>query len=113
MNGGDMRDVKKYAEISAPASKYVFVEDPIRNLTYLWSAWRVFPQTDRWKQPVAIWHNNKSNLGFADGHVEMHRWVDWRTIEYAKTALSVISDDQQDNEDLKYMQRGFATRTGR
>jgi len=33
---------------------------------------------------VAIWHGKQSNMSFADGHAEKHRWLDTLTIDSAQ-----------------------------
>lgn len=112
MNGkheyGIGRSVEMYSDIKAPVSKYVFVEenDP-RGFNE--RAWHLDPTGDSWGDPLAIWHNNKSTLGFADGHAELHTWRDQRTVEFSNGGYWGISDAHQpDNPDLKYMQAGYA-----
>lgn len=112
MNGkheyGIGRSVEMYTDIKVPAGKYVFVEenDP-RGFNE--RAWHLYPTGDSWGDPLAIWHNNKSTLGFADGHAQLHRWRDQRTIEFSNGGYWGISDAYQpDNPDLKYMQAGYA-----
>jgi prepilin-type processing-associated H-X9-DG protein len=112
MNGkheyGAGRSVEIYTDIKGPVGKYVFVEenDP-RGFNE--RAWHLNPSGDSWGDPLAIWHNNKSTLGFADGHAELHTWRDQRTIEFSNGGYWGISDAYQpDNPDLKYMQAGYA-----
>jgi prepilin-type N-terminal cleavage/methylation domain-containing protein/prepilin-type processing-associated H-X9-DG protein len=114
MNGGLQEDgimppgtpdpkynVKKYSEIKLPSSKVVFVEEA--RFGYNWDNWalQIFDKK-HWTDPLAIWHNRKSTLGFADGHAELHRWVDDTTIE-----MSERPDPSKiyagDSEDLKFM----------
>jgi prepilin-type processing-associated H-X9-DG protein len=66
---------------------------------------------------LAIWHYNKSNLGFADGHAETHRWMDKRTIRLGQVKTqneldSAIKVDQTGNQDLIYMQKHYAALRG-
>ena len=77
------RAIRKYTEIRNPSTKYVFVEeaDPRQ---WNMGSWIVYPTGDSWCDPLSIWHGNRSCLGWADGHTEMHRWLDERTIEMAK-----------------------------
>ena len=65
------------------------------------SGWMLpfYATTPTWRDPIAIWHNKRSTLGFADGHAEMHGWVDQETIGYSAV--------QPDNPDLEYMRRGY------
>jgi prepilin-type processing-associated H-X9-DG protein len=36
-----------------------------------------------WIDPFAIFHGNVSTIGFADGHAELHKWVEATTIKAA------------------------------
>jgi len=46
------------------------------------------PVSRRWGDPFGIWHRrNRSTLGFADGHVDMHRWYSEGLIEWNELAL--------------------------
>jgi prepilin-type processing-associated H-X9-DG protein len=35
---------------------------------------------------LAVYHNNKGTLGFADGHAIMYKWRDQQTIDYGRKA---------------------------
>jgi len=68
---------------------------------------------------LAIWHaRDKSTLGWADGHVESHRWQDKATIELASydikslQGIEMPSEDWDKNvryqgEDIRYLVKGF------
>ncbi len=115
MNGEDKygfskRAIEVYDEIKTPSMKYVFVEE---SDTRGWNmgSWVVNPTGDSWIDPLAIWHNKRSTLGFADGHSEKHRWEDERTIELGgEETWGAVSRNQPDNPDLIYMQRGYQLR---
>ena len=50
-----------------------------------------------WIDPMAIFHNDRSTIGFADGHAEKHLWLDGDTIRRAggeSTAPSLGRDVQ-------------------
>jgi len=76
-NGEDWDYVKvnNYREIRNPATRYIFVEEMDTRGGNMGS-WQMHPKAKTWTDPVAMWHNKKSTLGFADGHTEMHQWVD-------------------------------------
>jgi len=48
-----------------------------------------------------------AHLGFADGHSELHRWVDKRTIQLAAEkdwdVVRLTRDNQAGNEDITFM----------
>jgi len=97
--------IKFYDEIKSPATKYVFVEEADPRGWGVGS-WVLDPRVNnQWVDPLAIWHNGKSNLGFADGHAETHRWVDKSTLEMATFYMHVPPGK---GEDLRYMQKGYA-----
>lgn len=96
---------KKLTEIKSPGDKYVFLEES-DGRGYNMGSWVVFPTGDQWVDPLAIWHNDKSTLGYADGHAEKHIWVDEETIDMAENQTFYYY--APDSEDLKYMQRNYA-----
>jgi prepilin-type processing-associated H-X9-DG protein len=62
---------------------------------------------------VAIYHNNKSTLGFADGHAVMHRWLDGQTIQRGRqcaagiAGLSHNNGDSMGPRDARFMAEGY------
>ncbi len=93
---GSISGFQEYGEIAAPAEKYVFVEEnythgPGRSASLppdrgynpgVWSFWRS-NASEAWWDPIAAWHDEGMNLGFADGHAEYRRWMDQRTVWFA------------------------------
>jgi prepilin-type processing-associated H-X9-DG protein len=81
-------------------------------------SWQMYPRNRTWTDPVAMWHNKKTTLGFADGHAEMHDWRDQYFIDWNLKAmygdpsftfgLTPPSDAQ---EDVDYMSKGFACKS--
>ncbi len=95
-------------EIKQPGSKYVFVEESDKRKWNMGS-WVLNPKKkEYWVDPLAIWHNKRSTLGFADGHSEKHRWLDERTIEMSKKQEH--NAHHPGSPDLEYMHRGYAYR---
>jgi prepilin-type processing-associated H-X9-DG protein len=95
-------------EILDPASALVFIEEPDprgRNL----GSWLLALETENWIDPVATWHERACNLGFADGHVERHRWqnqstIDWGTAaQFADPGFSFHMIPEDGFEDYDYM----------
>lgn len=77
----------KYSDIKNPATKYVFLAecDP---RGYNMGSWVMNPKSRQWVDAFGIWHSrNSSTLGWADGHVEMHRWLGEGLIEWNERAL--------------------------
>jgi len=104
------RAVVKYTEIRNASTKYVFVEDADPRKWNMGS-WIVNATGDSWADPLSIWHNKRSTLGWADGHAEVRRWLDPRTLQMSEKGL--FGANQPDNPDLIFMQRGYQLRPAR
>ncbi len=88
--------VYKTGEIVTPGHKIVWLEEADG---HGWNhrTWNIFlDTTSKWGDPFAIWHNNRSTLGFADGHAEMHYWEDdsTRAMSEAQTKQYAIPSDE-------------------
>ncbi len=109
-NGYD--EAKKYTDLKRPATRYIFVEE-IDPRGYNIGSWQMNPGPKTWTDPVAMWHNKQSTLGFADGHAEMHRWIDESFIEWNLKAMHNtgfsfgMTPPANEREDIEYMARGF------
>ncbi|UCG58254.1 MAG: type II secretion system protein [Phycisphaerales bacterium] len=101
------RAIKWYSEIRNPATKYVFVEES-DNRGWNMGSWVLDPVGGRWIDPLAIWHNKRSCLGFADGHAEKHRWLDERTIEMSENQS--FNENHPGSLDLRYMLNHYELR---
>lgn len=98
---------EKYSDIAKPATTYIFVEeaDPRG-----WNrgSWVLNPQGRTWVDPLAIWHSNtRGTLGYADGHVEIHSWVDTSTVEMSRRQEFVRAVPANEGKDLQFMLAGF------
>jgi prepilin-type processing-associated H-X9-DG protein len=109
--GGPMKPLVvavKFSDITAPSSNYVFVEEDVsgKNQTVNAGGFMLFRSGyyDWWDWP-ASYHNDRNTFGFADGHAEIHRWQDPRTINLMKG----ISGDPYPlgNEDLHWLANGY------
>jgi len=101
---------EKYAHVQQPATKYVFVEeaDPRG-----WNkgSWVVNPRDNTWVDPLAIWHSrSRSSLGYADGHAEIHQWVDSSTVEMSRKQEFFQPVPTEEGEDQRFMLKGFPQR---
>ena len=105
------------SDIKQPATKYVFIAecDP-RGTNLNW--WELNHTGRKWTDPFGIWHSrNRSTLGFADGHVDMHRWYSETLIEWNELALwdpqkfsfhrDPGSGDSLELEDFEWALKGF------
>ncbi|MCF7957970.1 MAG: hypothetical protein K9M57_05920, partial [Phycisphaerae bacterium] len=100
--------VNKLGTIKSPSSKFVFVEDS-DDRGYNMGSWVLNgnPTAWSWTDPMALWHNDSSTLGFADGHAEMHKW-NKQSREYFSNPFEGgwQNANQPDNPDLTYAKRG-------
>lgn len=115
-NGEDWSSYVKarvYSDLTNPAQKYVFVEDcDPRGMTL--GSWQMDPKSRQWIDPVGMWHDNKSTLGFADGHAETHPWHDRSFIDWNLTAMRTpyqfafhMKPPADEQEDVEYMASRF------
>jgi len=86
--GGHNYAVKRMDEIVSPVDKIVFIEniDPRGWNGGSWIMGGYASTKPDWTDPVAIFHIDRSTLGFADGHAEKHTWLDKSTIEMSRLA---------------------------
>jgi len=103
----------KYSDLKRPATKYVFLEDIDPRGSNVGS-WVMNFKPPRWVDPLAMWHNERSTIGFDDGNSEMHRWenrsfIDWaQRAMFAPTAFAFyMSHPANEVEDINYMARGY------
>lgn len=104
---------KKYTDIRNPATKYVFLED-IDPRGYNAGSWQMYLNPPGFIDPVAMWHNERTTLGFADSHSEMHRWHDQSFIDWGKQAMYEPSNftfymipPNDERQDLEFLAKGF------
>lgn len=102
--------VTRFNEIQAPAQKYVFVEEKIDGRqTYNRGSFMMMvdAQYTSWWDYPADFHGPQSTLGFADGHVERHKWTDPRTLELVEKGWDDVPLNQPNNEDQAWMLAGY------
>ncbi|MHC4544558.1 MAG: prepilin-type N-terminal cleavage/methylation domain-containing protein [Planctomycetota bacterium] len=99
------RVAEVFDEIRSPGTKYVFLEES-DSRGWNMGSWLMSQTGSNWGDPLSIWHNDRSTLGFADGHAEKHRWVDESTIEMSE-AQRGYPVPASEGEDLAYMRRGY------
>jgi len=114
--GWEIMPCMNYSDIKNPATKYVFLAecDP-RGFNN--GSWVMNPKSRQWVDPFATWHRrNTSTLGWADGHVEMHRWFGEGLIKWNEQALyepgtfSFYRTPEQGDEmkDFEFALKGYA-----
>lgn len=98
---------EKYPQLLRPATKYVFVEEA-NPKTWNEGSWVLDVRGKTWVDPLAVWHSRaRSSLAYADGHAEIHTWVDSSTVEMSEKQLSLFPVSYGEGEDLQFMISGF------
>ena len=83
-NNPEYKQFFKVSQVPKPAQIFVFIEehpDSINDGYFLNQ-----PDTSRWFDLPASYHNGSVNLSFTDGHAEMHHWVNASTRRPARPA---------------------------
>jgi len=112
----DYNMAKIYSEIKEPARKYVLVEEADTR-GYNMGSWQMQPRDRTWTDPVAMWHNKRTTLGFADGHAEMHEWkdqyfIDWNLkAMYGEPFTFGLTPPADAQTDIDFMAKGFACKS--
>ncbi len=95
--------------IKSPGSKYVFVEEA-DGRGWNWGAWVIDPRgPGGWVDPLTIWHNGRSTLGYADGHAEKIVWRDDSTFEMSEEQkfYQPVDFAGGEGDDVRYMARNY------
>ena len=97
----------RYSNIVNPAKQLVFMEESDGRGWNIGS-FVMYVEQSRWYRfvdYVSIWHGPKSNLSFADGHVEQWQWTDEDTIRNAIDKVFFLNDPG--NEDWLKLRRVY------
>ena len=104
---------KVYSDLERPATRYIFVEDFDPRGGNIGS-WQMNPGLKTWVDPLAMWHEESTTLGFADGHGEVHRWhdesfIDWcdRAMDPSRPFSFMMTPPADEQRDVEYMAAGF------
>ena len=115
---GETGGVTKMGEITSPGVKYVFIEnvDPRGWNMGSWIMSGAGSNNPSLIDPIAIFHADWSNLGFADGHAEKHRWIskglrDWAhhatDIGTAGFSFTFTPSTDEEREDVNFLAKGY------
>jgi prepilin-type N-terminal cleavage/methylation domain-containing protein/prepilin-type processing-associated H-X9-DG protein len=85
MNGGMWTGIKSFTkttQIPEPSGSFVFLEESDPRSCNA-GTWVLNVSPPGWVDGFAIFHGTVTTFGFADGHVESHRWLEPTTIKAA------------------------------
>ncbi len=114
MNGEDVvsghNGVKAYTkagQIKTPSEKMVFVEESTLGQNYLLGSFQVHSRENKfqdssWWDYMAVWHNKRGTIAFADGHAEITSWQSPKTLELAKTTYRIDAAEVAKNTEWCY-----------
>jgi prepilin-type processing-associated H-X9-DG protein len=86
--------------IKEAAFRIVFIDDGGTCPSAL-GGWTVYTNQWQWWDPPPVRHGDGTNVSYADGHADYHKWEDQRTIEFGnRLPASAFSETQDGNVDL-------------
>ena len=105
--------VKLRSEIRQPGQRILFIDEG--RLSY--GSWTVYPDQERWWDPVPLRHGKGTTFSFVDGHADYRKWIDPRTVEVGwkeveSWAGGGYHEEHANNEDLRWVQRGVWGKLG-
>ena len=79
-------------QIKTPSEKMVFVEESTLGQSFLLGSFQVNCSDNKkdryinsaWWDYLAVWHNKRGTIAFADGHAEINQWEYKKTLEIAE-----------------------------
>ena len=96
----------RLAEVTKPSAAQAFVFLDEHQVSIDDGHFGFNPEGDLWMNLPAVWHNRGCDFSFADGHVELFKWRDSRTL----TLNTINSITTPNNRDLKKVQAAVATK---
>ncbi|NLH16688.1 MAG: hypothetical protein GX455_08920 [Phycisphaerae bacterium] len=103
--------VNKFGQIQNPAARFTFVEEDwvSRNQWRMAGSFITMNSSNYWSwwDWPAGYHEGRSTLGFADGHVETHVWRDERTLTLIRNGSATSYIVQEGNQDIVYVNNGY------
>jgi prepilin-type N-terminal cleavage/methylation domain-containing protein len=111
----NLNPIRKIGSIKFPEEKYVFVEEAEKEQGFNHKSWAIDPAgiypapLGIW-DPLAIFHNKKSTLNFADGHAIIHKWTCDDIIKAFEEGRKLFNCylHGQECPDVKYLRKGVA-----
>jgi len=105
--------IKQRSEIRQPGRRIVFIDEG--RLSF--GSWTVYYDEERWWDPVPLRHGKGTTFAFADNHAEYRKWTDKRTIDIGWKEVDGWTgggyhEEQPNNEDLRWVQRGVWGKLG-
>ena len=114
-------DPRKLTDFTSPADKLLFVEeiyDAPGSVNHNVDGWSYNPGTNSLWDPLGLWHSDSCTFSFMDGHAEVKKWTDKRTLIYwrsrsqaAQMGFGKNSQFNPINEDLLWLDQHYPGKT--
>ena len=95
---GNIDAYKKAGAIQFPETKFVFVEEGVKNQWRNAGSWMMKVRLNNgrfdypnygWVDPLAIFHNRRSTFAYADGHALLRVFIDQYTFDFTEAGLGL------------------------
>jgi prepilin-type processing-associated H-X9-DG protein len=111
MNGeapNNVEWINRYSQIRNPSVKMIFL-DGTDDRGWDMGSWMMNAGISQssWIDLFTAWHNSRTTLGFADGHVEEHFWVDASTRLMAEQQRWGVQPGPGEGADIAYMASAY------
>jgi len=114
------RDPKKITDFTSPATKLLFVEEiyDAPGANHNVDGWSYKPGENTLWDPLGLYHSDSCTFSFMDGHAEVKKWSDKRTLIYwrsrseaASLGFGKNSQFNPPNEDLLWLDAHYPGKT--
>ncbi len=87
------RDPKKITDFRSPAKKMLFVEEiyDAPGANHNVDGWSYIPGNNTLWDPLGLYHSDSCTFSFMDGHAEVKKWTDKRTLLYWRRRTEAAS----------------------
>ncbi len=96
------RTFRKLSDIDAPSQRFVFIDEREESVDDGYILVSMEPNNN-WGNLPAVYHNGAGGLSFADGHSEIHRWMDPGTLRLG------TAGDRKAPRDVPWIQERAST----
>ncbi len=106
------RCAARVTEMKSPSTRYIVLEGTYdgKVVNYNDYSWNFFPYeasgSERWWDPLGLYHRTSCAIGYGDGHVINYKFQDDRTIEFFSDR-DAYDRHQPGNEDIQFFQKGW------
>jgi prepilin-type N-terminal cleavage/methylation domain-containing protein len=96
--------VRKLSELKSPGTRMVFLDEGYATT----ESWTIYPNRIQWWDGVPLRHGEGTTVGLADNSAEYWKWVDEKTIKWAKGEMDAVLS-AQNNPDFDKIQAAVWT----